>query len=389
MINTINVMVPSDFPVVNTTQGGYVVNSKRPTAGDVARLAGVSQSTVSMILNSKPGASFSTHTINKVVDAARELNYDVKKSRRFVVDREDPFIAVVSPTLANPYYSALVQSFENEASARGYGTLVCNTYRDPNIENRYIDLFSKSALHGIVFTFMPYHWAKVKALSLSMPTVIVSDKNQSMDIDTVELNSTEAGELIARHLLELGHRKMAFLTTPLGENNLPRARRLQGLRNEIQAAGGELIVAESTTGMMLQKYSLDLEYDVGHELAQAYVNDPSVTALIGINDMVAFGILDALEERGISVPGERSVCGFDNIFPSKFRRVALTTIDSFLTAKGRDAFELLYRKMPHEEPQPQTGIFRIEYKPELVVRGSTGPCPAPCGKHHTAPASQL
>lgn len=328
-----------------------------------------------MILNSTPGVSFSTDTIDRVVTAARELNYKVKKSGSFVVDREDPFIAVVSPTLANPYYSALVQSFENEASAKGYGTLVCNTYRDRSIESRYIDLFSKSALHGIVFTFMPYHWEKVKALSLSMPTVIVSDKNQSVDIDTVELNSTEAGELVARHLLELGHRKMAFLTTPLGENNLPRARRLEGLRNQIQASGGELVVSESATGGRLQEYSLDLEYAVGHELAQAYLDDPSVTALIGINDMVAYGILDALDERGISVPGERSVCGFDNIFPSKFRRVALTTIDSFLTAKGRDAFELLYRKMPHAEQESQTGIFRIEYKPSLVVRGSTGPCP--------------
>lgn len=358
-----------------SNKGGYALNKKKPTAEDVARLAGVSQSTVSMILNNKPGVSFSTETIERVFTAARQLNYEVKKPRNIGVTKEDPFIAVVSPTLANPYYSTLVQSLENEASAKGYGTLVCNTYRDPDIEGRYIDLFSNSALHGIVFTFMPYHWEKVKALSLSIPTVIVSDKDQSVDIDTVELNSTEAGELMAKHLLELGHRKMAFLTTPLGDNNLPRIRRLEGLRNQIQSVGAELVVVESAKRLMLHKYNIDLEYNVGYELTQTVLEDSSITAYIGINDMVAYGILDALEEKRIPVPQERSVSGFDNIFPSRFRRVSLTTIDSFLMEKGRDAFQLLYRKMPHEEQESQSAIFRIEYKPVLVIRDSTGPCP--------------
>ena len=361
------------------------MKAKKPTALDVARLAGVSQSTVSMVLNNKPDVSFSPETIEKVYSAARQLNYRIKKPRNVPVAKEDSFIAVVSPSLANPYYSTLVQSLENEASSKGYGVLVCNTYHDPETESRYIDLFAKSALHGVIFTFMPSHWEKVKALSLSIPIVIVSDKNQSVDIDTVELNSTEAGELMAKHLLKLGHRRMAFITTPLGGNHLPRIRRLEGLRNEIKAAEAELLVVESDKTLMSHKYNLDLEYNVGYELVQPLIKDPSITAYIGVNDMVAYGILDAIEEKNIRIPEERSVCGFDNIFPSRFHRVSLTTVDSFLMEKGRDAFELLYRKMPHEEQESQSGIFRIEYKPVLVIRSSTGSIAT--GKEERTPAS--
>ena len=350
------------------------MKGKKPTAQDVAALAGVSQSTVSMILNNKPNVSFAPETIERVYNAARQLDYKVKKAQTIALTKEEPVIAVVTPMLANPYYSSLVQSVENEASSRDFGVLVCNTYHDSDTESRYLDLFSRSAFAGIIYTFMPYHLERVKALSMSLPVVVVGDKNQSIDIDTVELNSVEAGELIARHLLNFGHKKMAFITTPLSKNNLPRMRRLEGVRSEVEAAGGELVVVESDKKLTTHKYQPNLEYHVGYELTKSVLKDRSITAYIGVNDMVAYGILDALEEAGLSVPEECSVCGFDNIFPSRFRRVALTTIDSFLMEKGEAAFELLARKISQEKESSNNGIYRIEYKPVLIARGSTGPC---------------
>lgn len=352
------------------------MKGNKPTANDVARLAGVSQSAVSMILNNKQNVSFSPDTIGRVYAAARQLNYRTKKQQSVPMGSTNPFIAVVSPTMANPYYSTLVQSIENEAARESYGVLVCDTYHDPQTENRYLGLLSSSAFHGIIYTFMPFHLEKVKALSLSVPTVVVGDKNQSVDIDTVELNSTEAGELMAKHLLGLGHRKMAFVTTPLSGNSLPRLRRLEGVRNEIKSTQAELVVVESDKSLMSDKYNPDLEYNVGCELAKSLAKDKSITAYLGVNDMVAYGILDALEEENVRVPQDASVVGFDNIFPSRFRRVGLTTIDAFHMEKGRDAFQLLYRKMTLNEQKAKTGIFRIEYKPTLLKRESTGPCPS-------------
>lgn len=356
------------------------LSKKKPTSHDVARLAGVSQSTVSMILNNKPDVSFLPETIEKVYSAARQLNYKVRRPRQTTLSKQDQFIAVVTPTLANPYYSTLVQSLENQAALHQYGVLACNTYHDPATENHYLDLFSKSGLKGIVYAFMPYHWEKVKALSLSIPTVVIGDKNQSIDIDTVELNSTEAGQLLAAHLLELGHKKMVFITTPLGENNLPRIRRLEGMRSQIKKAGAELLLLESNKRLKSHRHQRNLEYNVGYELAKPLLNDDSITAYIAVNDMIAYGILDALISENIKVPQECSVAGFDNIFPSRFAPISLTTIDSFIVEKGHDAFELLFRKMCHEKKKSPAGICRIEYKPALVIRDSTGPAPKKIGK---------
>lgn len=350
------------------------MSTKKPTSHDVAKLAGVSQSSVSMILNNSSKASFAPETIEKVFDAARQLNYQTRRQSPIPLKKTDRLIAVIAPTLTNPYYSTLVHSLDNAAEAKGFGLLLCNTHRDPDIEARYIDLFSSSNVQGIIFASMPFHKEKTKALSLSYPVVIVSDKNESVDVDTVELNSVDAGRIMAQHLLKFGHKKIVFVTTPL-HKSMPRIRRLEGLSEEIKEAGSELIVDEASKDSTSERYDLDGEYEIGYRLAKKYVNDPSITAIIGVNDMVAYGVCDALYESNISVPAEKSVCGFDNVFPSKLQRVSLTTIDSHLAEKGRDAFEILYRKMPGAERETPVGIYRIEYKPTLVVRDSTGPAP--------------
>ncbi len=351
------------------------MQNKKSTTIDVARLAGVSQSTVSMILTGKSNVSFSKETIDKVYDAARQLNYTTKRKRENAFScTESKLIAVIAPTLDNPYYSTLIQSLENEAVGRGYRVLICNTYRDPDIENGYLELIQNYAFCGVVFAFMPHHHEKVKTLSLSIPIVIVSDKNELMDINTVELNSAAAGELMADHLLSLGHRKVAFISTPLRvSNNTQRSRRLEGIRARMEAAGADLIVRESSEDYSRKQYHQNFEYNVGYELARELSGTPSLTAYIGVNDMVAYGILDALVSRGLRIPEDCSVCGFDNIFPSQFQRIALTTVDSFLLAKGRDAFELLVRNMEASSNMDSPhGIFKIEYKPLLIIRKTTG-----------------
>ena len=316
--------------------------SKRPTTTDIARLAGVSQSTVSMILSGRPSVSFSPETIQRVCSAG------------------------------NPYYSTLIQALENQASSNGYNLLTCNTYYDADTEGRYLDLLASSIYCGVIFTYMPYNRERVRALSLSFPVVIIGDKADSIDIDTVALNSRTAGELVARHLYELGHRQIAFITTQL-DNNIQRQRRLDGIRPYLEKRGARLLVQEASVNLHRRKYSLNIEYDVGYKLAAKTSADPAVTAYIGVNDMVAYGIMDALLAQGRSIPGDCSVCGFDNIFPSCFANISLTTIDSCLTEKGRDAFELLMRKITDRPNTNATSVFQIEYNPKIIIRGSTGP----------------
>ena len=351
------------------------MGSRKTTATDVARLAGVSQSTVSLILGGRTDMSFAPETIQKVYEAANTLNYQYKRRQNALQNASCKLIAVIYPTLDNPYYSTLIQSLENVALTNGYRVICCNTYRDPELEDSFLELMHSSSVCGVVFAYLPYHQEKVRVLSLSKPVVIISDKAQLNGISTVELNSMAAGRLIAEHLLELGHSNIAFITTPLeASSNTQRIRRLEGLKERLEGTEVKLTVLESEEDYSRSYYLKDFEYSVGYAFAKKISRSGSAcTAYIGVNDMVAYGILDALEEQGLNVPKDASVCGFDNIFPSRFRGIALTTVDSFLYEKGHDAFELLQRSM--QGSSRSQSVFTIEYKPQLIVRGTTAAAP--------------
>lgn len=345
---------------------------KKPTTSDIAKLAGVSQSTVSMILTGRSDVTFSEETIGKVFLAAKQLNYTATRKKKSGI-LNNKFIAVVSPTLANPYYSTLIQSSENQAVNNGYSTAIFNTSRDPQIEENYLNFFSQFPFKGIIFTSMPFHQEHVKVLSLNIPVVIISDKSEYMEEDTIEINSIEAGTLIAEHLLELGHKKIAYITTPLATCSTQRRKRLEGVQKSLKNSDAELTIFESKENTALCKYNLNEEYSAGYKLTQEAMKDTSITAYIGVNDMVSFGIIDALDSAKIHIPEDVSVCGFDNIFPSQFQRISLTTVDSFLIEKGRDAFDLLLRKIKKNiEDKDINEIYRIEYKTKLIIRNSTG-----------------
>lgn len=349
----------------------------KPTTKDVADLAGVSQSTVSMILNNKTNASFSQETIHKVVEAARSLSYKTKEKNEGLFGIQSQLIAVISPTLSNPYYASLIQAIENEATIQGYSLFICNTYHDQQKERKYLDLLSHSAICGIIYTYMPFHKEIVKVISLKIPVVIIGDKNEVIDIDTVELNSIESGVIMGKHLLSLGHKNIAFISTPLSENSVPRNRRLEGIKLALGASEVKtnLIVREAEVDVSEDNYDVNLESKIGYDLALDIIGKEDVTALVGVNDMVAYGIFDALAEKKFKVPEDYSVCGFDNIFPSAFSGMSLTTVDHFISYKGKDAFEILFKKISNKSlVLNPTSIFKVEYKPILIKRNSTGIC---------------
>ena len=346
--------------------------AKRPTTTDIAQLACVSQTTVSMILSGNPNATFSPETVKRVCSAAEQLNYRPRK--KSLSGTTLPIIAVVIPTPGNPYYSTLIQSLENEASNKGYQLFICNTYYDIDTENRYLNMLSSFPFCGIVFTYLPYNRERVMSLSLTIPTVIIAEDIDLSNIDIIALNSVSAGYMVAEHLWTLGHRKIAFITTQL-DKNLLRIQRLDGMKQFFSEHEGELIVKETNINMHTQTYSLNIEYNIGYEMADHICKDRSITAYVGVNDMIAYGIIDGLQDNGLNIPDDCSVCGFDNIFPSKFQNINLTTVDSFLIEKGRDAFDLLDKKIQDYGRVHLPDPCQIEYKPQLIVRKTTGKAP--------------
>lgn len=345
----------------------------RITLADIGALAGVSSSTASMILSGREGVSFSEETIYRVRAAAAELGYSPSGGKRRpsgAFDRKT--ILIVCPNVLNPYYATLVQAIEQAARDTGYATLVYTTYRDEDNERRCLESAARNGLKGVIFTMMPQAVAEVERLDKTVPVVVIGDRNAGLGVDTVELDNYNAGTLVARHMISLGHRHIAYISTPLDAANSARLRRLEGVRDAYrrECPDGSVLVRSRDVSPDMELHTIPVEHDVGFELTKACLaGKRALTAFVAVNDMVAYGVLDAVRSAGFRVPEDYSVCGFDNIFPSAFPGISLTTVEHYIVDKGRNAFEILYGKI--SGTASDRNIVRVEFKHRLIVRNST------------------
>ncbi|MEY8337665.1 LacI family DNA-binding transcriptional regulator [Lachnospiraceae bacterium 62-35] len=353
---------------------------KKVTSTDVAHLAGVSQATVSMVLNNKVGPSFSEETKNRVLDAARQLGYILPAQNPTAADKN--LIAVFIPTLSNPFYTQLTSFIEKYALSQGCKILLCNTSRNREFESYYLDYFAKSRVAGIIFTFVPSYPQLVEQLSLSMPIVLIGEKTENLTIPSIELNNIKAGIIMGEYLLSMKHTHFAFFSTPFNNVSLARHQRLEGLKLALKEAGLENNLSIFAGDYLAESDSsfTPYEYEIGHTLTDQFLkeNNPA-TALIGVNDMTALGIIGCLAEQGLRVPDDYSVCGFDNIFVSSVSIPSITTIEHHLHVRGQAAVDMILSK---QSEQARRGPFiqivpqvnKIEYEPQLLIRNSTGKC---------------
>lgn len=209
---------------------------KKVTSSDVAKRAGVSQATVSMVLNKKYNVSFSKEVIQKVEAAAEELGYELPKRRTQRGERREKLLVVISPNLTNPYYVMLLQGIESRATEQGFGIFVCNTQRDLKLEERYLKMISTLNAQGIIYMCNPgkCFLGQLKEMSERIPVVVINNQEKHLDVDAVELDNTKLGRLMGRHLLELGHQHVAYITPPLTARQKQRFRRVEGFLDEFR-----------------------------------------------------------------------------------------------------------------------------------------------------------
>ena len=351
---------------------------KKVTSKDVARMAGVSQATVSMVLNNKVGPSFSEETKNKVLDAAARLGYSLPAQGNIKSLRN--LITVMVPTLTNPFYTHLASNIERCALAAGYKIMICNTLRNKEYEAYYLDYLSSTKVAGIIFTFVPSYPQLVEQLSVSLPIILIGEKTEELSIPSIELNNIKAGIIMGEHLLSLGHRHFAFFTTPQNSMSLARKQREEGLRQALLKAGldGKIEIYADSAAEEHDLGSLPFEYETGYALAKRFLSGGGkATALIAVNDMMALGLLRCLADNGKKVPGEFSVSGFDNIFSGRISSPEITTIDHHLDLRAQSAVDMILSKLAKDKKSEGSfeitpEVNRIEYMPQLVIRGSTG-----------------
>lgn len=354
---------------------------KKATSSDVAKRAGVSQATVSMVLNRKYNVSFSRDTVQRVEQAAQELGYQLPRRRNQKENKKEKLIVVFCPTLTSPYYVLLLQGIEAVANDKGYGVFICNTQRDARLEEKYLRMMRALGPQGVIYACNPHpdFQSQVEEMAKEIPLVIISNKEKTTTVDAINQDNTVVGRLMARHLLDMGHKDVAFLTPPLTRRQWQRSRRVAGFVHEFEKEGlkNRVIIKAADESIDRQIPRMDSEYSMGYQLTMELLRDGAkFTAIAGQNDMMAMGAIDALQESHLRIPKDVSVIGCDNIFYSRIRGISLTTIDHFVALKGRDACEIIIRKIDtrdryYLDTQP-TSLYNVEYTPNLIMRRTTG-----------------
>lgn len=356
---------------------------KKPTIRDIAKQADVSPSCVSMILNGKSLSRFSQETVSRVYAASRELGY---RNRRKEKEGQREIILIICPSLTNPYYATLIQGMEQEAKGQGYTTIIYTTYWDKEEEQAALELCADPRIAGVVFSMIPQQPALAEKAAASVPMVAVGDRNTSLGVDTIDVCNYRAGCMAASHLIGLGHRHVACISTGLNSEHSSRVNRCTGLAEEYgrSCPEGSVTVYSRDVSPERELNVVEIEHSVGYALAQECLKkSPEITAMVAINDMVAYGVRDALLDARKKIPEDISLCGFDNIYPSGFHGVELTTVEHSIVERGRSSIRLLAEKLRGQPGLAEDGnaVTRVEYQSCLVVRGSTGP--ASTGKTHS------
>ncbi|MCI8515721.1 MAG: LacI family transcriptional regulator [Hungatella sp.] len=355
---------------------------KKITIKDIAAAAHVSPAAVSMILNGRNLSRFTEQTIQNVYHASRQLGYVSKKQQRHKNPKET--ILIVCPSLMNPYYATLVQCMEQEARLRGYLTLIFTTYWDKDSEREILEMATEPHIAGVIFAMIPQQPRLAEEFSRVVPMVAVGDKTVNLKIDTVDVNNYSAGRMVAAHLISLGHKHVAYISTALNDEHSSRMKRCDGLSDEYfqSCPSGTVTIYTQDVSSHKELYVTGVEHEVGYTLTrQCLAESPHVTAIVAINDMVSYGVRAALIDAGLEIPGDISLCAFDNIYPSRFPGIELTTIEHAIAERGRSSIRLLSEKLRGKsELIDENAITRVEYQSNLVVGRTTGPA------RQTAPA---
>lgn len=340
------------------------------TPTDISRQSGYSPATVSMILSGRTDVSFSADTVRKVRETAEALGYaPTAKKRPSLFDRKT--VLIVYPNTLNPYYSTIVQAIQQAAADKDCDILVYMTYRDVENETRILNAVAGSDLAGVVFIMMPQSTELVEYVNRLVPVVVIGNRNISLNADTVEMNNHSVGAVIIHYMIGPGHKHVAHISTTLNEANSARVRCLEGVCDTYrdECSEGSVIVRSHEVTPKKERDNISIEHAVGFELTRKCLGERRITTFVAVNDVVAYGMLDAIRAEGRRVPEDYSVCGFDNIFPLQFLPVGLTTVEHYIADKGRNAFEILHSKMSGESSD--CNITCVEFKYHLIVRDST------------------
>lgn len=319
--------------------------TKPPSLQDVARAASLSPATVSRFLNGS--LSLPPETAERINAAIAALNYRPNPHARSLSRGRSDTIGLVVPDVANPFFARLAAAVEHHAGQAGLGLMLCSSVNRQARELDYIERLRRNHVDGLLFTtnHQDEHQALRRAIDASRNIVVMDEDVEGTEVPKVFGDNMLGGRLAARHFIEAGHRKLAYVGGP--RNIMTSRERALGFAGEATTHGGEM-VAE-----LFGHYTMDYGRMAMDLLVE---NHPEVTAVFIGADQVMYGMAQAARVRGIRLGEDLSIITYDDVGPLSLLDPPVTAIHQPVEEIGRIGFELLMARMAGDLSTPVTRL---------------------------------
>jgi len=332
-----------------------------PNISQVAKQAGVSTATVSRVVSGNNGR-VSLLTRARVMRAVERLGYAPNSAAKNLRTQRSGKILVTVPDISNPFFALILQGIEDAALRAGYAVLIGDTQHDLTREERYGQMLLRKEADGLIFLGhrLPNEAASlVRATGRRAPVVNGCEFSRRLGVPSVHIDNAKAAEEAMDHLYGLGHRRVAVLTgplvSPLSRDRLRGAvagARAANARRQLVVIHGDFSILSGTTAA-----------------ARLLARRPAPTAIFCFNDEMAMGVLDTARRRGLRVPEDLSVVGFDDIRFARYLDPPLTTITQPMREIGEGCVRLLLEILSGRSLRPES----VTLAHQLTVRSTTAP----------------
>lgn len=332
-----------------------------PSSRDLAREAGVSQSTVSRFLNND--SRVSERAGQHIEAAMTKLGYTRNAAARTLITGHSKLIGLVVSNITNPFYPELIEAIVGTAAENDYNVILCSTQENPALQLQYLQLMIEHQVDGVILTSTLFGSEEAMMRRMRAPLVQVNRIVDGLPTDTVQLDNVKAGQLATEHLFSLGHSRIGYI----GGNaqTSTNANRFAGYRAAVERRGETVDEGRVRHGQFT--------YDSGYQLALEIFDQPAgSTALVCGDDLVAMGVMDAAMDTGLRVPEDMAVVGFDDVPAASLRPIGLTTIRQPAAEMGRRAVNLVLERILGDADRELVDVL---LRPKLVIRRTCGGVP--------------
>ncbi|MNO19374.1 Catabolite control protein A [compost metagenome] len=325
---------------------------------DVARLAGVSKTTVSRVINNYP--HISADKKEQVLKAMEQLGFTPNLSARRLRGQLATTIAVVVPKIVNPFFSYLVDAIEQVGYRNGYQTLICQTNEDKDKELAYLNLLKTKQADGMIMTSIENAWEDIKPFTQYGPIVLCNEYISKLDVPMIRVDQYQGTYIGVKHLIERGHRKIAYCTGGLFTEAGKDRDRNRGYQKALEEAG----IPVNPNYILVDKHTIEDGKNVMRLILE--MKDRPTAVFTG-SDEIAGGLMMAAKQAGLSVPGDLAILGFDDQPIAEVLDPGLTTIRQPIEQMGQKAGEILLSILNQENTESAVHELPVE----LIIRKST------------------